>query len=56
MFIETDTFDVIPHGCLVAEETLIYFSLFDPGDGYRNHLKVHHVVTGRRLMTLGTTL
>lgn len=56
MFVESDAFDVIPRGCLMAKEALIHLSLGHSRDRHRNHFEVHHIMTGRSLMALGTAL
>jgi len=54
MFIPTGAFDVIPRGGLVALRTLVDSRVRLTSDASRNHLEVHHVVAGRRLVALGT--
>ncbi len=53
MFIPTGAFDVIPRGGLVALRTLVDSRVWLASDASRNHLEVHHVVAGRRLVALG---
>jgi hypothetical protein len=53
VFVEADSFNVIPGGCLMAEETLIDLGLFHASDAHRDHFEVHHIVTGRGLVALG---
>lgn len=61
MFVITNAFDVVPRSGLMAAITLVNLNgpaaagdlrIFLSGDLFRNHFKVHHVMTGRRLMAL----
>ena len=53
VFVEADTFDVVPRRCQMAEEALIHLGLFYASGRHRNHFEVHHVMTRRSLVTLG---
>ena len=61
MFVISNAADVIPRGGLVTAITLVhlgcpaacsYLRIFLSGDLFRNHVKVHHVVTRRSLVAL----
>lgn len=53
MLVEADAFDVVPCGCLMAEEALIHLGLLHTGCRHRNHFEVHHVMARGGLVTLG---
>ena len=52
VFVESDSFDVVPRSRLMAEETLVHLRVGFAGDFHGDHLEVHHVVAGRGLMAL----
>lgn len=54
MLVPPDTFDVIPRICLMTEETLGYFGVFNASHLHGYHLEMHHVVARWRLMALRT--
>ena len=56
VLVKADAFDVVPRSGLVAKEALADFRFFNSGFFHGDHLKVHHVVAGWCLMTLGATL
>ena len=62
VLIPTDAFDVVPRCGLVAAITLVHLSrpatpgylrIFLPGNLFRNHVKMLHIVTRGRLVALG---
>lgn len=62
MLVVPHSLDVIPGRGLVASialvhlsraATLRHLSIFLPGNPFRDHVEVHHIVTWRRLVTLG---
>ncbi len=56
MFVPADAFDVVPTGCLMAEETLVHLCVRLVANLLIDHLEVHHVMAWRRLMTLRARL
>ena len=56
VFVPADAFDVVPRGGLVAEEALVHLRVLLSRHLHRDHLEVHHVMTRRSLMALGTRL
>ena len=56
MLVESDTFNIVPGGGLVAEKALADFGLFHARDPHRDHLKMHHVVARRGLVALDAGL
>jgi hypothetical protein len=56
VFVKADAFDVVPRGCLMAEEALIHLGLLHASGGHGNHFEVHHVMARRGLVALGAVL
>ena len=56
MFEPTNAFDIVPRIRSMALEALVNRCMFLTGNGFVHHLKMHHVVTRRRLMTLCAVL
>src|ERR1035437_8762296 len=53
VFVKADASEVVPRGCLMAEEALIHLGLLHTGGRHRNPFEVHHVMARRSLVTLG---
>ena len=53
MFEKADSLDVVPRGCLMANEALADLGVFLFSDHHGYHFEVHHVVARRGLMALG---
>ena len=53
MFEPADALDVIPRVRPMALKALSNLGMFLAGNAFVHHLKMHHVVAGRRLMALG---
>jgi len=53
VFVKADASDVVPHGGLMTEETLVDLGIRLSADRLIDHSKMFHVMAGRRLMTLG---
>lgn len=56
MFEPADALDVVPRIRPMALEALVNLCMFLTGNGFVHHLKMHHVVTRRRLMALCAVL
>ena len=54
MLVPAGAQDIVPRGSLVALKTLVDARMRFSGDTRGDHLKVHHIMTGRGLMALGT--
>ena len=52
VFVPSDSFDVVPTGCLMAEETLVDLCVRLSANLLIDHLEMHHVMARRRLMAL----
>ena len=56
MLIESDTLNIVPRGGLMAEKALAYLCLRYTRGRHGHHLEMHHEMTGRGLVALGTVL
>ena len=56
MLIPADALDVVPAVGLMAHKALLDFGMHLSGHHFGHHFEMHHVMTGRRLMTLRALL